>query len=166
MKLRFLPILLLAGLALLPHLAHADRDGPNDRSRAAADALDWRLGAARHGHGQEIFYRLPGERRWHKAPGRALDVSNGWVIGTDRRDGGYGIYRWDGRDWRRMPGAGVDIGGSFHNPWHVNDRGKRYTWDGYRWREAASERRGRNSFASERRRDDHRDRRGDDRKRW
>lgn len=172
MKKLYLQILLLAGLAEQPLLANADDDDRNRRSWSGADALDWRLGAGRGDYGQEIFYRVPGDRRWHRAPGRATDLSDGWVLGTDRRNGGYGIYRWNGRDWQRMPGAGVDIGGSFQNPWVVNERGERFVWSGYQWREDANyrrrdERRRNDRDVPERRRDYRRERddRGD-RNRW
>lgn len=117
MKHLLLPAFLLAAL-LLPGLAAADGSG-----------LEWR-----HGGGYDIYYRTPGHS-WRRAPGSAVDVGDGWVIGTDRRHGGFSIYRWDGYRWHRMPGAGVRIGGSYHNPWVVNDRGERFSWTGYGWRE-------------------------------
>lgn len=122
----------MAGLVGLPGLANADDD---DRRRASPGALQWRLGEARVRYGHEILFRYPGERRWRQAPGEALDVADGWVIGTDRRNGGFGIYRWNGRGWQRMPGAGVDIGGAWDRPWVINDRGERFVWSGYGWRE-------------------------------
>lgn len=122
MKRLLLPIILLSGLALSP-LASADHNG-----------ADWRL-SSRSGWGNEIWYRTSGERDWRRAPGSATAVGDGWVIGTDRRNGGYGIYRWNGFDWQRMPGAGIEIGGSYNNPWVVNDRGERFSWTAYGWRE-------------------------------
>ncbi|HEY0961143.1 MAG TPA: hypothetical protein VGE69_02180 [Pseudomonadales bacterium] len=117
MKHLLLPAFLLAAL-LLPGLVAADGNG-----------VEWRRGG-----GYDIYYRSPGHD-WRRAPGSAVDVGDGWVIGTDRRHGGFSIYRWDGRRWHRMPGAGVRIGGSYHNPWVVNDRGERFSWTGYGWRE-------------------------------
>jgi len=61
-------------------------------------------------------------------------VGDGWVLGTDRHTGGYGIYRWNGFSWSRMPGAAVRIGGSYRQPWVINDSGTRYVWNGYEWR--------------------------------
>ena len=109
----------LSGLVLAA-LVHAE----------PVEAAEWRLG-----NGYRIYYRDHDNGEWRRMPGSATDVGDGWVIGTDRRNGGYGIYRWDGRTWHRMPGAGVRIGGSFDNPWVVNDRGERFSWTGYGWRE-------------------------------
>jgi hypothetical protein len=125
MKKLYLHALLLASLAA-PLAVNADED----RGRGfGSNAMEWRS------EGLAILYRYPGDRRWQRAPGSARDVGDGWVIGTDRRNGGYGIYRWNGRGWSRMPGSGIDIGGSFNNPWVINDRGERFAWTGYGWRE-------------------------------
>jgi hypothetical protein len=167
MKRTCLNLLLLASLALQPMLANADHD--DRRGWSSPGALDWRLGPARGWQGHEIHYRYPGERQWRRAPGSALDLSAGWVIGTDRRNGGYGIYRWNDRGWQRMPGAGVDIGGSFQSPWVINDRGERFTWTGFQWREDNDYRRrderGRDERRPDRRREgwrnQDRDQRGD-----
>ena len=67
------------------------------------------------------------------APGSATAVGDGWVIGTDRRGGGYGIYRWSGRGWNRVAGGAVDIGGSYEQPWVINNRGEQFYWNGYDW---------------------------------
>ena len=136
MKRLTLQALLLATLVSQPLLALADHDDDDRRPRNTG-ALDWRLGADLGYRRNEIYYRYPGERRWVRAPGSAVDVGDGWVIGTDRRNGGYGIYRWNGRDWQRMPGAAVEIGGSFQSPWVVNDRGERFRWAGNEWRQEA-----------------------------
>lgn len=101
-------------------------------------SFDWRLGDARRGGGREILYRVPGSRRWQVAPGEATALADGWVLGTDRHRGGFGIYRWNGRGWSRMPGEAVQIGGSYSRPWVVNATGTRFTWDGREWREEAS----------------------------
>ena len=118
---RVIPLLLTA--LTLGALAHTE----------AAHADEWRLG-----EGYRIFHRDHHDRDWRRVPGSATDVGDGWVIGTDRRNGGYGIYRWDGRSWHRMPGAGVEIGGSYDSPWVINDRGERFSWTGYGWREEAN----------------------------
>lgn len=116
---KFLIPILLASLALHPALAVADAQG-----------LEWRAG-----NRSDIWYRYPGEQNWRRAPGSAREVGDGWVIGTDRRNGGYGIYRWDGRKWHRMPGSGVSIGGGYYDPWVINDRGERFRWTGSDWRQ-------------------------------
>lgn len=136
MKHLLLSVFLLAA-ALLPGLAAADGSG-----------LEWRRGG-----GYDIYYRAPGHS-WRRAPGSAVDVGDGWVIGTERRHGGFSIYRWDGHRWHRMPGAGVRIGGSYHAPWVVNDRGERFTWAGHGWREDRNAGRHGHEDRHDRRRDD------------
>lgn len=140
MKKIYLQVMLLAMLAVQPMLANADHD-KRRQDRSGTSALEWRLGAARGWQGHEIYYRHAGDRQWRRAPGSAIDLSDGWVIGTDRRNGGYGIYRWNGHDWQRMPGAGVDIGGTFHSPRVINERGERFSWTGFQWREESNFRR-------------------------
>jgi hypothetical protein len=142
MKGLLISAVLLSSLALAP-VAEADPNG-----------LEWRMG-----RGSEIWYRHPGDRDWRRAPGSARAVHDGWVIGTDRRNGGFGIYRWNGYGWIRTGGAGIEIGGSYNNPWVINDRGERFSWTGYGWREEPNYRRGTD------RRDDRNDRgrRGNDR---
>lgn len=90
---------------------------------------DWKLG---HGHDYNGIYRFDG-RDWRRMPGSATAIGDGWVIGTDRRGGGYGIYRWNGRGWTRVPGGAVSIGGSYDEPWVINDRGEQFFWNGYDW---------------------------------
>lgn len=92
---------------------------------------EWRLGD----HNQ-IYLRT--DRGWRRVQGSAIDVGDGWVIGTDRRGGGYGIYRWNGRSFDRMPGGAVEIGGSYERPWVINNRGERFEWTGRDWRELRS----------------------------
>ncbi len=119
MKKLLIPALLLASLVLQPSVAAADNNG-----------IEWRSG-----NRSDIWYRYPGDNNWRRAPGSAREVGDGWVIGTDRRNGGYSIYRWDGRKWHRMPGSGVRIGGGYYDPWVVNDRGERFRWTGSDWRQ-------------------------------
>lgn len=71
--------------------------------------------------------------RWTRMPGSATDIGDGWVIGTDRRSGGYGIYRWNGRSWRRTSGGAIAIGGSYERPWVINNRNERFVWNGRDW---------------------------------
>ena len=56
-----------------------------------------------------------------------------------------------------MPGAGVEIGGSYSNPWVINNRGERFSWTGNGWREEPNFRRngrGRDDGRNNGRRDD------------
>lgn len=64
--------------------------------------------------------------QWRRVLGSARDIGVGndgsvWVVGTDRRGGGYGIYHWNGSDWNRVEGGAtridVDPQG---NPWIIN----------------------------------------------
>lgn len=165
MKTLMSKVLLALCLASGAGLVAADDDRFDARGFAAGSAMQWRLGDFRGARGYEIFYRAPDDRRWHRAPGGATDLADGWVLGTDRHRGGYGIYQWNGRGWSRMPGTAVEIGGSYQRPWVVNDRGIRYVWNGYDWREAAfdrDDRRDRDDWRGRRGRDERDDRRGRD----
>lgn len=107
-----------------------DRDH-RDRHVIAAGAADgWRLGERTRGG--FAIYRRAG-RGWYRVPGAAVDIADGWVLGTKRESGGYAIYRWNGRGWDQAPGGAVQIGGSYRRPWVVNNRGQRFTWNGYDW---------------------------------
>lgn len=127
--------LLLATMAMQPMLAMADHENEERNGRFVYGPLEWRLGPSAGREGHEIYFRHPRDHQWHRAPGSARVVADGWVIGTDRVDGGYGIYRWNGRNWQHMPGAAIRIGGTYANPWVVNDRGERFSWNGFDWRE-------------------------------
>lgn len=70
---------------------------------------------------------LTEEPVWQRLEGEASDIGVGadgsaWVIGTDERRGGYGIYHWNGSQWGRVEGAAVriDVDPS-GNPWIIND---------------------------------------------
>ncbi len=95
-------------------------------SHALADHSDWRLGEH-----NRIYQRT--EDGWRRTPGSAIDVGDGWVIGTDRRSGGYGIYRWNGYIFERVAGGAVEIGGSYEYPWVINNLGERFEWSGRDW---------------------------------
>lgn len=152
MKALLIGLLLLSTLLSTIPQAFADHpqdrwgdDGRNDRhddwrderrddwrdERSGNGRSEWRLGD----HNQ-IYLRT--NRGWQRVQGSATDVGDGWVIGTDRRNGGYGIYRWNGRRFDRMPGGAVQIGGSYERPWVVNNRGERFEWTGRDWREVGS----------------------------
>ena len=64
---------------------------------------------------------------WQRMPGWATDIGAGsdgsvWVLGTDVRDGGYGIWRWQNGSWSQpVGGGGVHIAvDSSGEPWVVN----------------------------------------------
>ncbi|MBE9067190.1 hypothetical protein IQ260_11035 [Leptolyngbya cf. ectocarpi LEGE 11479] len=74
---------------------------------------------------------------WRQLPGSAIDVADGWVIGTGANPigGGYNIYRWNGTSWQEMPGYAVRIGGTYNNPYVVNNENEIYWWDGFAWQQ-------------------------------
>lgn len=137
--------LLIVSLALASFGASADDRFDNRYRFGGNTAVEWRLGSflGRH-QGYEIMFRAGNSGRWIRAPGYATAIADGWVLGTDRHAGGYGIYRWNGYNWDRAPGTAVRIGGTYRQPWVINDRNIRYEWNGYDWREAGYA--GRNSF--------------------
>ncbi len=106
---------------LVANVAQAD-----DRGNAG-----WRLGE-RNRDGYAIYRRDRGN--WYRVPGSAVAVADGWVLGSRRESGGYAIYRWNGYNWDQAPGGAVEIGGTYNRPWVVNNRGQRFTWNGYDWR--------------------------------
>jgi len=81
-------------------------------------------------HDDDIFRLINGY--WEELPGLAKDISVGadgsvWVIGSDRREGGYGIYRWDDYGWTRVRGSARQISvGPDGEPWVVNRDGEIY----------------------------------------
>ncbi|MEX2470011.1 MAG: hypothetical protein WD396_09665 [Pseudohongiellaceae bacterium] len=128
MKTTTLTLMTMALLLLGATSAHADdRDGRYIRG----DSDGWRLGErVRDGY---AIYRRSG-RGWYRVPGSAIDLADGWALGSRRESGGYAIYRWNGRGWDQAPGGAVEIGGSYRRPWVINNRGQRYLWNGYEWR--------------------------------
>ena len=134
---RTLQTILILSLGLSALTASADDRFDNRYRYTNGTSLQWQLGTFRGGYqGYDIMFRSPGSRGWARAPGRATALGDGWVLCTDRHTGGYGIYRWSSYGWVRMPGAAVLIGGSYHQPWVINDRNIRYVWNGHDWREA------------------------------
>ena len=76
--------------------------------------------------------------QWQRLEGGASDIGIGadgsiWVIGTDRRPGGFGIYYWAATYWQRVDGSGVRIDvGPDGIPWVVNDKHQIHRWvDGF-----------------------------------
>jgi hypothetical protein len=69
--------------------------------------------------------------RWEQLPGSARDISvtddeTAWIIGTEATQGGYSIYRWNGRDWSRVDGGGMQISVGGGRVWLVNSSGYVY----------------------------------------
>ena len=101
-------------------------DGRDYRFEGARDNGGWRLGE-RVRDGYAIYHR------GRRVPGAGIEIGDGWVIGTKRESGGFAIYRWNGRGWDQAPGGAVRIGGTYRQPWVINNRGQRYIWNGYDW---------------------------------
>jgi len=76
---------------------------------------------------------------WERLSGAATDIGVGangavFTIGTNRSDGGHGIWKWTGNQWQSLPGGGVRIAvDPSGNPWVVNDRGTIFQWRGGDW---------------------------------
>lgn len=85
------------------------------------------------------IYRYDGSAFRGIPTGRATDIGVGadgsvWVIGSNKVSGGYGIYRWTGRTWTRVPGGAVRIAVDRDgNAWVVNSGGGIYRYDGRRF---------------------------------
>lgn len=77
--------------------------------------------------------------KWAGVSGGAKDVGVGsrgkvWVIGTNRENGGYGIYRRDGSSWTKIGGAAVRVSVCGNgNAWVVNSKGSIYEYRNGRW---------------------------------
>ncbi|HEX3099147.1 MAG TPA: tectonin domain-containing protein [Usitatibacter sp.] len=77
---------------------------------------------------------------WHQIGGGATDIAAGadgsvWVIGNDAQAGGnYGIYRYTGSTWARMPGAAVRIAVDPQGKaWVINAQHQIFHWNGSNW---------------------------------
>lgn len=82
---------------------------------------------------------------WQRLEGDANDIGVGadgsvWVIGTDERGGGFGIYHWNGSGWGRVEGGAVRIDvDPAGNPWIVNNSHDIYRRVDNRWLRVAGE---------------------------
>ncbi|MDX1490849.1 MAG: hypothetical protein R3332_06150 [Pseudohongiellaceae bacterium] len=132
MRATTLKVLIAISLLSLSTFASADRRSQDSCSLRANPS---QIGCWQQGFANRIL-RWDGAR-WRRAPGSANEVGNGWVLGTDRGNGGYRIYRWTGNGWRRAPGAAVRIGGPYDRPWVVNDENEHFVWTGHSWRRTA-----------------------------
>ena len=78
---------------------------------------------------------------WSQMPGEARDIGVGangsvWVIGKDKRGGGFGIHEWAGNRWYRVVGGAtrIDVAPD-GKPWVVNSSNKIYRWNGRAWQQ-------------------------------
>ena len=85
----------------------------------------------------EIYRRK--QNAWQKMPGLAKDIAAGpngsiWIVGADKEEGGYGIYRWSGEDWKKIEGGGIRIAvDKAAKAWLVNENGNIYKREQYSW---------------------------------
>jgi hypothetical protein len=74
---------------------------------------------------------------WTREPGSAVDIGSGsgapnsatWVVGTNSRFGGYGLWQWNGSGWTEdsFHGGGVKVAvDQAGQPWVVNSAGQIY----------------------------------------
>src|SRR5690606_9069946 len=74
---------------------------------------------------------------WTQLPGAANDIGAGgevWVVGANRMPGGYGIWRWDGRQWQSVAGGGMRLDvGARGDAWLVDEAGRVLSWRAGRW---------------------------------
>lgn len=77
-------------------------------------------------------------RVWHRLPGRAVDIAahgkNAWILGTNRVDGGHGIFRWTGTLFEPVTGGAMDIAiGPSGKPWVINESNEIFRYNGRLW---------------------------------
>jgi len=88
---------------------------------------------------QQRIFQYVNNSRWKLLPGRAKDIGVGangqmWVIGTNSEGGGYGIYRWTGKSYNKIPGSAVRISvDKDGNAWAANKAKQIYYYNGTRW---------------------------------
>ena len=87
----------------------------------------------------DYIYRYNG-KSWQKMSGRAKDIGIGadgsvWVIGTNVEGGGFGIYKFNGKNgWKKVAGSAVRIAvGPNGKPWVVNKNDHIYKYHGSGW---------------------------------
>lgn len=80
-----------------------------------------------------------GSGGYFQVPGAAIDIGMSannisWVIGTDNRGGGKGIYRWTNGNWQNIPGGAVRVAvNPIGNAWVINNQDYLYEWTGSSW---------------------------------
>ena len=100
------------------------------------ELMNWGSNAGATQDGQLIIQPV-----WNRLEGGAFDVGIGadgavWVIGTDERSGGFGIYYWAGSRWQRVKGAAVRIDVEPDGtPWVVNDKHQIHQWVNGDWQQ-------------------------------
>ena len=87
------------------------------------------------GSGYIFKYNLA-TKSWEQKPGMAKDIGVGadgsvWVVGMGPVSGGYDIYKWNGSDWTKITGGGVQIAVEpTGNPWVVDNSSKIFRYNG------------------------------------
>jgi hypothetical protein len=91
---------------------------------------------------QHKIFRWSGinNQGWVEMPGSANDICVGadgsvFIIGTNVRVGGYGIYKWNGSSWiQYSSGAGIKVAGDAQgNPWVITSDNTVFQWAGSSW---------------------------------
>ena len=78
-------------------------------------------------------------KSWEQKPGKATDidvsaVGSVWALGTEKKDGGYGLFQWDGGNFKKYPGSGVRLAVMSNNNVVVaKDNNDLYSMDGGKW---------------------------------
>ncbi len=86
---------------------------------------------------QDQIFRRSGNQ-FIPIPGNAKDIAFGggsaWVIGTNQGQGGFGIYKFDGRNFQQVAGAAVRIAVEPNGTaWVVTDIGAIFKRENNRW---------------------------------
>jgi len=77
---------------------------------------------------------------WQSIAGpQAIDIGAGakgvWIIAAPAVNGGYSIYKWDGRAWSKTTGGAVRVDvDAIGNPWVVNSAGQLFANTAGNWR--------------------------------
>jgi hypothetical protein len=103
---------------------------------AARIAVDPRGDAWAVNSGNEIFRYVAARNNWVKVTGNATDIGIGadgsvWIIGANRTQGGFDIYKWNGNGWNLVPGGAVRIAvDPKGNAWVVNNTNNVFRFSG------------------------------------
>jgi hypothetical protein len=123
-----------AGFVLYRWDGHDWRRFPGAAVRLAVDSQGdpWAVTSDNH-----IIHYADGQ--WSSMPGRATDIATGadgsvWITGVRMGRDGYPVFRWDGRDWRRIGAEAVHLAvDPAGRPWVIDARGSILRFDGRDW---------------------------------
>jgi hypothetical protein len=106
---------------------------PGTASRVAVDpnGVAWVVNS-----GSEIYRYVAASNNWVKVTGNATDIGIGadgsvWIVGANRAQGGFDIYKWNGNGWNLVPGGAVRIAvDPKGNAWVVNNTNNVFRFSG------------------------------------